>query len=192
MLRQGKLVAVMHSDQVVLTVIKVVRSLTKLEIKDVDTKHLLHVVIRLAYLHVLGDGLRDAIEHTLQIVELTGLLDFHNDDLALRVTCLDVHTVVLIILRLLIGFTLNQRLNLHLLLDEHGDQALEDHIVRLVAENVLRCPIKSDVLTVTPFLRSFRCFVFLCTHNVWILRLTAAKVREKFETNKDFRKKIWK
>ena len=68
MTRQPQGVFCMGTNQSGLTMIQIVGTLAEVEIQDIDTDHLLHVLIILTYLHVLSDGFSHTVEHTLQIV----------------------------------------------------------------------------------------------------------------------------
>ena len=68
---------------------------------------------------MLGDGLRHTVDHALQVVVLACLLYLHQDNLALRVLGLDVHAVVLIVLRLLVRLRVQQFDDGHLVLHQH-------------------------------------------------------------------------
>ena len=106
MLGQLQRVMCMYTRQRRLTVIQVVGTLAKVKIQNVNRVHLLDLHIVAASVHVLGNGLGHAIEHPLQIVKFTALLDLHNDNLATGVLRLDVDTVELVVHMILIRFAL--------------------------------------------------------------------------------------
>ena len=72
---------------------------------------------------MLGDGLRHAIEHTFQIIKLTGILDLDKNNISLSILGLDIHPIEFIIGVLLVPLTLQYLLNLDLLAQEHGKKA---------------------------------------------------------------------
>ena len=141
-----------HADELVLTVVEVVRTLAQVEVDDADGVDLLHLVVLVAQPDVLRDGLRHAVEDALQVVQLARLLDLDEDDLALRVARLDVHAVELVVGRLLVALALEQLHDGHLLVEQHRHQSLQHGVVSLVAQHALGCPVKSDILFHTPVL----------------------------------------
>ena len=143
--RQLERVLGMDARQRGLPVVEIVGTLAEVEIQDVDADHLPDPLVVLAHLHVLGDGLRHAIEHALQIVQLAALLNLDDDDLAAGILGLDVHAVELVVPVLLVRLALEQFHDRHLLTDEHGNQTFEDGEVGLVAEHILRCPVETDI-----------------------------------------------
>ena len=170
MLRQPQRVVGVHAGQRRLSVIQVVGTLAKVEIQDVDAEHLFHVAIAHAALHVFRDGLGHTVQHALQVVQLTTLLNLHQDNLTLRVLGLDVHAVVFVVLALLVRLTLQQFQNGHFLAHQHRDKTLEDGKVGLVAQHVLRCPVKADksLLTHSSFFllpQSYKTFLKLPKEN---------------------------
>ena len=166
MFREAEHISVMNTGECGLTMIKVVFALTKFEIEDVNAEHFLYILVHLPPAHVFGDGLCYTIEHALKVIGLTGLLDFNKDNLALRVLSFDVNTIVLIIPLILVGFAFKQLYNAYLLLHQHGDETFENDKVCLVAENVLRCPVKPNILTAT-HLCSFPFVLYFFFHSYY-------------------------
>ena len=145
MLCQLQRVLRVNANQSGLAMIEIVRTFTEVKIQDIDTVHLLYLLIDRALAHVLCYGLGHSVEHALKVVELTALLDLYNDDTSLGVLCLDVDPVELVILMLLVGFALEKLDDLDLLTNKNGDKPLEDRKVRFRTKHVLRCPVESDV-----------------------------------------------
>ncbi len=54
---------------------------------------------------MLGDGFRNAIEDAFQIIKFARVLDFNDNDFPFTVKSLDIHTIELVIHRLLVAFT---------------------------------------------------------------------------------------
>ena len=104
------------------------------------------MVILVAKLDMLRDGLGNTVEDALQVVELARLLDLHEDNLTLGVLGLDVNAVELVVDIILIAFTLQNLVNLHLLFKEHGHETLQHCEICFVAQHTLGSPIESDVL----------------------------------------------
>ena len=136
----------MYAYELVLTMIEVVGTLAQVEVDNADRVHLLHLVVLVAQSHMLRDGLGNAVENALQIVELTRLLNLHQDNLALRVPGFDVDAVELVVLSFLIAFALKQLHNGHLLVEQHRHQPFQHRKVGLVAQHAFRRPVKSYVL----------------------------------------------
>ena len=76
---------------------------------------------------------------------LACLLYLHQDNLTLGVLGLYVHTVILVVLRLLVRLGVEQLYDGNLFFHQHGDKPLEDGEVGLVAKHVLRGPVKADI-----------------------------------------------
>ena len=100
---------------------------------------------------MLGDGLGHAVDHPLQVVVLLRLLYLHENDLAVAVLRLDVHTVELVVLVLLVAFALQQLHDFHPLLKQHREEPLEHAEVGLVAQDVFCSPVEPDVMGVIFF-----------------------------------------
>ena len=113
----------MHADELVLPVIQIIGSYAYIKIKDTDRIDLFHPGIILSQMKMLGDGLRHAIEHTFQIIKLTGILDLDKNNISLSILGLDIHPIEFIIGVLLVPLTLQYLLNLDLLAQEHGKKA---------------------------------------------------------------------
>ena len=97
---------------------------------------------------MLGDGLAGAVEDALQVIELAGELHLDDDQVALAVLGLDVDAVEPVGVRLLVRLALEQLHDVDLLIEEHGDEALEDAEIGLVAEDMLYGPVKPDISVV--------------------------------------------
>ena len=158
MLCKSKHITVMDSCKSGLTMIEVIAAFPKVEVQNIYTEHLLHLLVLHAASDMFCDGLGYPIEHALEIVCLTSLLNFNKDNLTFGVLGLYVYTVVLGIMRFLIGFTLKQFYNMHFLLYKNGNKSLKYYVICLVAKYVLRCPVKPYVL-VFDHLCSFLLFV---------------------------------
>ena len=140
-----------------LTVVQVVFALAQLEIEDIDAEHLLHLAVVFAATYMLGDGFCNAVEHTLKVVELAGLLNLYENDFTLGVLCLDVYAVLLVMPRLLVGLALQKLDNRYLLADKRGDETLKDDKVGLVAKHVLGRPVETYVLVLSHNVLCFEC-----------------------------------
>ena len=97
---------------------------------------------------MFGNGLCHSVKHALKIVELAGLLYLNDNDVALTVAGLYVHTVVLVIVVLLIAFALKYLDDMHRLIEQNGDESLQHTKVGLVAKHALGGPIEANVLVV--------------------------------------------
>ena len=135
-----------HTDERVLTVIEIVGTLAQVEIDDADGVDLLHLIVFLAQFDVLCDGFGHAIEDALQVIKLTRLLNFNEDDLAFGIQRLDVHTVKFVVLVTLIAFAFQNLYDGHFLVQKHGHQSFEHTEVGLVAQHALGCPVETYVL----------------------------------------------
>ena len=140
-----QLVARMYTREYGLSVIEVVTALSEVEIEDVDGVDLLHLVVLVANLDVLGDGLGNSVEHTLQVVQLTSELNLNDDDFSLAVPCLDVHSVELGVARLLVALALQQLIDDNLFAEQHRDESFQHCKVGFVAQHALHSPVKSYV-----------------------------------------------
>ena len=136
----------MHTYELVLPMVKVVSTLAQVEVDDADGVDLLHLVVLVAQLHVLRDGLSHPIEDALQVIQLARLLYLHQDDFTLGVASLDVYAVELVVFLLLVAFALQKFHNGHLLVEQHRHQTFQHGEVRLVAKHAFRCPVKPYIL----------------------------------------------
>ena len=135
----------MYAGENRLPVIEIVAALTQVEIENVDGIHLLHLVVFVANLDVLCDGLRYSIEHTSQVIELTCQLDLHDDDVTTLVFRLYIDPIELVHSTFLITFTLQDLGNCHLFSRKDRDQSLQHGEVGLVTQHTLHRPIKSNI-----------------------------------------------
>ena len=83
MLCEGKHVTIMYTCERGLAMVEIVFALSQLKIEYVDAKHLLDILVLLAAPHVFGDSLCHSVQHALQVVGLTRLLDLNEDNLSL-------------------------------------------------------------------------------------------------------------
>ena len=89
-------IARMHANKLVLAMIQIIVSNTQIEIEDTYGINLLDLIIGVAQVDMLRDGLRHAIKDTLQVIEFARVLDLDDYDLPLAVSSLDIHPVELI------------------------------------------------------------------------------------------------
>ena len=168
-LTHKKLVTRMHTDERGRAVIQVVTALAKVEIKNVYGIYLLYVLVCRTKGYMFGNGLGHTIQHSLKIIPFTCELYFYQDDLALTVFGLYIHTVELVAQSVLVAFALKKFDDGYLLIQQHSDKTFKHRIVGLVPKQSLCCPIKSyDTVTV---------------HFVLLL---AAKIYKKSRTAKQF------
>ena len=137
----------MQSTEVRATAIDVVAALTQVEIDDVDGEHLLHLLVLVARLHVVGDDLRRAVQHTIQVAVLPFVLHLDNHLPPVSILTHDVDTVVLVRSVSLIPLAFQEMENLNILLQEYRQKSLQHNVVGLVAQQAFHRPVESDVLT---------------------------------------------
>ena len=89
------------------------------------------------------------------------MLNLDDNNLSLGVLGFNVNTVVLVVARFLIRFAVKQLHDSHFLLYQYRDKTLEHHKISLAAKYVLRCPVKTYVLTVTHLNSFLLIFTFL-------------------------------
>ena len=118
------------------------------------------MVVHIAYLYVLCNGLRHTIEHTLEIVQLPRQLHFNYYYLSLGVLCLDVNTVELCLACFLIAFALKQFGYNNLLTKKHRNQSFQHCKICLVAQHALHRPVKSNVFVL--YFHSYVSIVLFC------------------------------
>ena len=134
----------MDAFELALPVVEVVVAHAEVEVEDVDGEDLLDVLVVLAGGDVLGDGLGGGVEDTFEEVEVIGLLDLDEDDLAEAVLGLDVDAVELVLFVLLVALAFEEFGDGDVLAEDGGDEPLEDGEVGLVAEDVLGGPVETD------------------------------------------------
>lgn len=71
----------MHANELVLAMIQEIASHPQIEIEDADGIDLLDLIVGVAQVNMLRDGLGDTVEDTLQIIELARVLNLYDDDL---------------------------------------------------------------------------------------------------------------
>ena len=89
---------IVDADKSGCPVINIVVSLTKIKVHDVYGVHFFDLGIRLSFGDMLRDDLCRAVEHTLEVVGLTGVLDFYYDQLTFSMLHENVHPVELVVL----------------------------------------------------------------------------------------------
>ena len=77
------------------------------------------MLVRPSFFHVFSDDLGYSIEHPLQIICLSGLLNLDDNNLSLGVLGFNVNTVVLVVARFLIRFAVKQLHDSHFLLYQY-------------------------------------------------------------------------
>lgn len=159
-----KQVTVVDAAKLGLAMIDIIRSLAKVEVDNVDGVDLLHILVVITTVDILRDELRRAEEDVLEIGILRLALHLDEQQLAVLVLRLNVHTVVLGIITVFVTLTLQQTVNLNLLVEQTGEKTLQHTEVGLVAQQPLQCPVKADVCLVSHNV-SFPFFVSLCCHS---------------------------
>ena len=135
----------MHADELVLPVIEIILPDTNVEIKDADGVNLFHPRVGVAQMDVLRNGFRHAIQYTLQIIELPRVLDLDDDNLALAIQGLDVHSIELVVGGQLVPLALQQLHDRDFLAQEYGEETLQHVEIRLLPEQALDGPVETDV-----------------------------------------------
>ena len=135
----------MHTDELVLPMVKVVGSFAKVEIDDVDGIDFLHLIVFLTEIDVLRDSLCNAINNTMEIVQLSRLLNLHKDDFVLGILGFDVNAVELVVGVVLVALAFQNLNYLHLLIQKDRHQALQNAEVGLVSQHTLGSPVKTDI-----------------------------------------------
>ena len=136
--------------------IKIVGTLTKIEIHDADAIDLFHGTILLAERNMFGNSFCYSIQYSLQIVKLTSQLHFDYDDLTIAVLGFDVNTVELIICVILIPFTLQYFINFDRLAQKDGYQTFQHTEIGFVTKHPFHCPVKSYI-----FIRNIHRSIYL-------------------------------
>ena len=128
--------------------VQIIGASSQVKIKDADRIYLLYAIILATQGDMLGDGLRHTKKNPFQIIELSGKLNLHNNDFALAVQRLYIHTVELVIPAVLIAFAFQHLVNSNLFTQQNGEQAFYHTEVCLIAEHPLGSPVKSYKLVV--------------------------------------------
>ena len=69
-------------------------------------------------LDMLGNSLRCAIEHLIEVIICLGILHFDEDKFALLVFQKDIHTIELVVLRFLVAVAFEDMLYFHILAEQ--------------------------------------------------------------------------
>ena len=128
------------------TVIDIILGLPQGEVYDVDGINLPHLVIVIAQVDIVGDDLGNTIKDTVEIGQLTRVLNLKDGKLPLFVLCEDVYPIKLIVLTILIALALQEFRNLEFLIEQRLHQSLQHGIVGLVAKQSFHCPVKSYIV----------------------------------------------
>ena len=137
-------VVAVYTDKGSRAVIQIVTTPSQVEIEDIDGIHLLHVRIEFAYMDMFRDSFGNAVEHTLQIVELACQLHLHNDDFPFAVQGLNVHTIKLVRRTFLIALAFQYFRYRYFFLQQNGNQAFQHGKICLVAQHTLHGPVETD------------------------------------------------
>ena len=97
-----KVIARVDTFEARLAVIDIVVALAIVTVEDTDRIYLFHLIILLAYVDMLRYRLAGSVKNTLQIIELSGELHFHNDQMSLVILGLDVDAIEFVCIRILI------------------------------------------------------------------------------------------
>ena len=135
--------------------VEVVGTLAEVEVENADAIDLLHLVVLVAELYVLGDGLCHTVEYALQIVEFPCELYLHDDDFALGVLRFHIDAVELVVEGVLVAFTFEYLVDMYLLVQKYCDESLKHAEVGFIAEHTLGCPVEA--------------YIFVFCHDVTLL-----------------------
>ena len=85
--------------------IKVITSLSNVEIKNTDRIYFLHIRVDFAQINMFGNSLSYSIQDSLQIIEFTSILNFDKNYFIFTIAGFNINTIKFIIFPLLITFT---------------------------------------------------------------------------------------
>ncbi len=94
---------------------------------------------------MFGNGFCHTIQDTLQIIQLTGILYFDDDNFVFTVACLDVYPVKLIVGTLLVSLTFENLHDLYLLAYQDGEKSFKHIEIRLLSQQALDGPVETNV-----------------------------------------------
>ncbi len=134
-----------NTYECVLTVIQVIIPLADVKIKDTDGIHFLHFRVKVSQFDMLCDGFCYTEKDTFQIINLAGVLNFHNNDFVLTVAGLDVHTVEFIAFTLLVTLAFQYLHDMDGFAQQHGKETFENTEVGLVAQQSFHRPVKTYI-----------------------------------------------
>ena len=75
---------------------------------------------------MFGNSLCHPVKNTFQIVQLSSILYFHDNNLTLTVFSFNIHPVEFIINRHLVTLAFKQFYNFHLLAQQHREESLQN------------------------------------------------------------------
>ena len=140
-----QLVACMYSLKRASTVVEIIVSLADIEIEDANRIDFFDFVVAVAQGNVFGDGFGHSIENTFQVIQLAGVLHFHNNDFPFAVKRFDIHAVELVFSGLLVALAFQQFEDGHFLVQEHSEEAFQYAEVSFLTKEALYCPVEADV-----------------------------------------------
>jgi hypothetical protein len=103
-------------------VVEVVVAEAEVEVEDVDGEDLLDVLVVVADGDVLSDGLGGAVEDSFEEVEVVGLLDLDEDDVAEAVLGLDIDAVELVVFVALVALAFEEFGDGDVFVEDSGDE----------------------------------------------------------------------
>ena len=106
----------MNSPELRVPVIHVIISLPQIKINNINRIHFFHLSIRIPLIHIFRDRLGSPVQHPVEIIQFTVILDLYNNQLAFRIFSKHVNPVKFIIKLLLVAFTLQYPFNVNLIL----------------------------------------------------------------------------
>ena len=90
-------------------------------------------------------GFGHSIQDTLQIVQLTRILDLDDNNLIFTIESFDINPVELIILRLLVTLAFQNLHYMNLITYQHRKESFEHTKIGFMTQQTLDSPIKTDI-----------------------------------------------
>ena len=134
----------MQAAELRLAVVDVVLALSQFEIDDVDGVELAHLVVVIAQVDVLRDGLGHPVEHPVEVVQLVIVLHLDDEQAAQAVLDQHVGAVELVGRVLLVAFALQETDNAQVLAQQGGEETFQHDVIALVAQQAFHRPVESD------------------------------------------------
>ena len=136
--------------------VDVVVPLAQVEIHDVHRVYFPDFRVLVPLVDVFRNCLRCPVQHPLEVVQLTCVLDFHKHQFTLLVLRQQVHPVEFVVLALLVPFAFQDALYFDFFPEQFAQKTFQYHEIRFLAQKALDRPVESHQLV------SFVCHDFYC------------------------------
>ena len=138
-------IAGMHTCEMILPVVEIVRPHAQIEIEDTDRVDLLYFLIAFAQRDMLGDGFGYAVKDAFEVMHFAGVLNFDDDNLTFAVQGFDIDTVEFVVGTFLVAFAFENFEDTNFFTQHNGQETVEHIEVGLLTQQTFDGPIEADI-----------------------------------------------